>query len=207
MPAAQQVPGEIGGSLKFAGGNYFVTLANPANFSFERTDSFSVSCWLKPSGNAGGLYLSKQTNAAPVAGWVLQQFAGAANPTFGLDIANNGNSSRAQGRTTTEFAAGVWHYVVATYAGSSNVAGIRIYVDGVNQALTTLTDNLAGSIVNAITPQINGRSGANSLTTGMVDECRISAKGVAFSPDWVTSSYNNQSNPTTFFTAALGLTN
>jgi hypothetical protein len=206
MPAGQQVAGEIGGSLNFSGGNYYATLANAANFSFERTDSFSLSCWVKPTANSWTVLLSKQTSAAPIAGWVLMQGMGTANPAFVFDLASNGYSNRAQARTTAEFSMGAWHHVVATYTGTSTVAGMKIYVDGASQPLTSLVDNLTTSILNPVTPQINGRSGVNSLSTASLDECRVSAKGVVLSPDWVTSAYNNQSSPATFFTVATGLT-
>src|SRR5208337_2006775 len=49
--ASQQQPGEIGGSVNFEG-NTWAGLANPANFSFERTDSFSLSGWFKLASNA-----------------------------------------------------------------------------------------------------------------------------------------------------------
>jgi len=206
MTSGQQVAGEIGGSLSFSGGNYYVTLANAANFSFERTDSFSVSCWVKPTANAWATLVSKETSAAPIAGWVVEQGAGSANPVFAFDVVNNGWSSRAMARTTAEFSMGTWHQVVTTYSGTGSVAGMKVYVDGANQALTTLSDNLSGSILNTVTPQINGRNGADSLSTASLDECRVSAKGVVLLPDWVMSSYNNQSSPGTFWNATVGLT-
>jgi hypothetical protein len=101
---------------------------------------------------------------------------------------------------------GVWHYVVATYSGTSTVAGMHIYVDGVNQPLTTRHDALTSSMVNNLTAAINGRSGPNQMSTASMDELRVSTRGVAFSPDWVTTSYNNQSQPGVFFTAVTGNT-
>ncbi|HEV3330984.1 MAG TPA: choice-of-anchor D domain-containing protein, partial [Bryobacteraceae bacterium] len=115
MPAGQQAPGQIGGSLNFNGGNYYVTLANASNFSFERTDSFSASCWVKPAANAWMGLLSKETSAVPIAGWMLMQGAGTLNPVFALDVASNWNN-RAQARTSAEFSVGAWHHVVATYS-------------------------------------------------------------------------------------------
>jgi hypothetical protein len=206
MPAGQQAPGQIGGSLNFNGGNYYVTLANASNFSFERTDSFSVSCWVKPAANAWMGLLSKETSAVPITGWMLMQGAGTLNPVFALDVASNWNN-RAQARTSAEFSVGAWHHVVATYSGTSTVAGMTIYVDGANQALTAIKDNLTASILNTAGPQINGRNGVDSLSTASLDECRVSAKGVVLSPDWVTSTYNNQSSPGTFFAVATGLSN
>ena len=102
---------------------------------------------------------------------------------------------------------GAWHYVVATYSGTSTVAGMTLYVDGVSQPLSTIADNLTVSIVNAAVPAaINGRGGSTNMSTDGVDEVRVSAPGVVLSPEWVTATYNNQRSPATFFTVVTGLT-
>jgi hypothetical protein len=44
------------------------------------------------------------------------------------------------------------------------------------------------------------------MSNDSMDELRISTKGVVLSPAWVTTSYNNQSQPGVFFTAATGIT-
>jgi L-lysine 2,3-aminomutase len=45
------------------------------------------------------------------------------------------------------------------------------------------------------------------MSTDTMDEIRISTRGVVFSPAYVTASFNNQSQPATFFTVVTGLTN
>jgi hypothetical protein len=200
--ASQQQPGEIDGSINFAG-NTWAGIANPANFSFERTDSFSLSGWFYMPSNVSGTLLSKLPAPTPSSGWDLVQTAGSATPHVALQLVGTGV---AQGETPS-VGEGAWHYVVATYSGTSTVAGMQIYVDGVSQTLTALNNNLTGTIVNSITPQINGRDGANSMTPDSMDEIRISAKGVVWPAAWVTASYNNQSKPGTFFTVVTGLTN
>jgi hypothetical protein len=45
------------------------------------------------------------------------------------------------------------------------------------------------------------------MSNDSMDEIRVSANGVVFSPAFVTASFNNQSHPGTFFTAVTGLTN
>ena len=84
---------------------------------------------------------------------------------------------------------------------------MNIYVDGVNQPLTTINNNLATSIVNSTTPVINGRGGPNAMSSDSMDEIRVSSKGVVFTPAYVTATFNNQSKPGTFFTSVTGLTN
>src|SRR6202044_1283780 len=70
VQSSQQQPGEIGGSVNFEG-NTWASLANPANFSFERTDSFSLSGWFNITSNSAGTLLSRFLNGN--AGWALMQ--------------------------------------------------------------------------------------------------------------------------------------
>ena len=203
VAGTQQQPGEIDGSVNFEG-NTWAGIANPGNFSFERTDSFSLSGWFKAASNSSGTLLSKLPNI-PNSGWALMQYRESANPTFSLTLLGTNASNNAVVETPG-VSVGAWHYVVATYSGTSSVAGIKIYVDGVNQPLTSLQNNLTTTIVNALAPAINGRAGPSHMTSDSMDEIRVSAKGVVFSPAWVTASFNNQSHPGTFFTAVTGLT-
>ncbi len=201
--ATQQQPGEIDGSVNFEG-NTWASLANPANFSFERTDSFSISGWFNIALNSAGTLLSKYPNLG--AGWAVMQFQGSSRPSFALGLFGTGSSTFALAETPA-VTTGAWHHVVATYSGTGTVAGMNIYVDGVNQTLTTFGNNLSTSILNTGTPAINGRGGPAQMSTDSMDELRVSTKGVVFSSAWVTASYNNQSRPGTFFTAVTGLTN
>jgi hypothetical protein len=199
--ASQQQPGEIDGSVNFEG-NTWAAPANPANFSFERTDSFSLSGWIKIASNSSGTLISK-LGATSSLGWALLQFTGGSGPDVALGLFGGTNNEVLV--ETPALATGVWHNVVATYSGTSTAAGVRIYIDGVSQTLTTLANDLTASIVNAVNPTINGRGGASSMSTDTMDELRISAKGVVFSPDFVTANYNNQKNPGAFFIVAPGL--
>ena len=45
------------------------------------------------------------------------------------------------------------------------------------------------------------------MSTDSMDELRVSTKGVVFSPAFVTATFNNQSQPGTFFAAVTGLIN
>jgi subtilase family serine protease len=200
--ATQQQPGEIDGSINFEGDTW-ASLANPANFSFERTDSFSISGWFNIPSNSAGTLLSKFPGSNE--GWALLQFTGSSSPAFSLGLFSSNTSNAVA--ATPSVTVGAWHYVVATYSGTSTVAGMNIYVDGVNQPLTTYINNLTTSIVNTSIPAINGRAGPNAMSADSMDELRVSAKGVVFTPAYVTASYNNQSHPGTFFTVVTGLTN
>jgi hypothetical protein len=202
--ASQQQAGEIGGSINFEGDTW-AGLSSSSAFSFERTDSFSLSGWYKIGSNTIGALLTKVPQ--PVnAGWELVQFQGASSPQIALGLFGTNFSTGALAETP-QVSMGVWHYVVATYSGTGTVAGMSIYIDGVKQTLTTMENNLATSIVNAATPSINSRSTATQESNDDMDELRVSAKGVVYPAAWVTATYNNESKPANFFTVVTGLTN
>jgi hypothetical protein len=202
--ASQQQPGEIGGSINFEGDTW-AGIANASNFNFDRNDAFSISGWFKLT-NTTGTLLSRMLAVAPDSGWALLQFSGAQSPSLGFVLTGAGNDNYALGETPA-ITSGVWHYVVVTYSGTSTVAGMQIYIDGVSQKLTSPNNNLTTSILTAAAPVINGRNGANNMSTDSMDELRFSTIGVTYPASWVTASYNNQSQPGTFFSVVTGLTN
>ena len=207
MPASQQTPGVISGSLNFNGGSYFLSCPNSPALSFERTDSWSVSAWSKPSFNSSGTIFSKeQDTSIGLQGWELYWRVGGSNPTLGFELANS-ISNRFATRTSNEFSAGNFHHVVATYNGNSLASGASLYVDGLNQAKSNITDALgANSILTSTPPEVSARGGSFSRSPGTHDEIRIYAKGVVLPQSWITTEFNNQNDPASFFSIAIGLT-
>jgi hypothetical protein len=202
--AGQQQPGEIDGSIGFTTSTW-ANLSSTSAFSFERTDSFSLSGWIKIGSNTNGQILTKQT-AAENGGWMLFQNPVGASPAIELGLVGTNASTLALARTPS-ISIGTWHYVVATYSGTSTTAGMSIYVDGVPQTLTSISNNLSASILNNVAPAINSRATGYLESGDGMDELRVSTKGVVLTPAWVTASYNNESSPATFFTVSTGLTN
>lgn len=93
------------------------------------------------------------------------------------------------------FSTATWYHIAVTY----NSGNYEVFVNGVSQntgtyaSLTTINTN--ASIDN------NGHQTAGSRTqgiTGDIDEMRISS--VARTAGWITTSYNNQNSPSTFYT-------
>jgi hypothetical protein len=202
--AGQQQPGEIDGSIGFTTSTW-ASLASTSDFSFERTDSFSLSGWIKIGSNTTGQILTKQTPGESN-GWMLFQSPVGSSPAIELALVGTNASNLALARTPS-ISIGAWHYVVATYSGTGTTAGMNIYVDGVPQTLTSIANNLSTSILNNVTPAINGRTNGYLESSDGMDELRVSTKGVVLTPAWVTASYNNESSPATFFTVSTGLTN
>ena len=86
-----------------------------------------------------------------------------------------------------------WVYAAATYAGSN----MLIYQDATQVASTSKTGTIstANNVKVAIGNQPQGAGDINF--DGLITEVRVS--NVARSPDWIQTSYNNQSSPFTFY--------
>lgn len=70
----------------------------------------------------------------------------------------------------TEINDGQWHHIAATFNGSTGEA--VVYVDGVEDAATTLTGTLTSSLRAAIGARSNTYSGADFVYTGYLDDLR-----------------------------------
>jgi biopolymer transport protein ExbB len=113
---------------------------------------------------------------------------------FAITTAGNGSEERVSSGSTT--ATGGWHYFVFTINNSNNTG--TLYYDGtVNATNTGMT--LRPSDLGADNSNFFGRSQYNNDDGlyGKIDEFRIS--NTARDANWVTTSYRNQSSPSTFY--------
>ena len=94
--------------------------------------------------------------------------------------------------TTNDPALSTWHYVVHTNPSASTSESV--YQDG-STAYTQVNATNTGASVNA---GIGAWTGGGNYHKGYVDEVRIS--NVVRSADWVTTEWNSQNAPGTFYT-------
>lgn len=147
----------------FDGSDDAVSLGNV--YQKERTDSFSVSAWVKTglpgiTGVTDYVIISNADSSANNRGWSFY-------------IHNNGTphiklSSVINTNDLDVFADNVaandgqLHHLVATYAGGSAPASVQLYMDGVLLTKTTSLNSLAATIVAAGNSLRLGRFGANA---------------------------------------------
>jgi hypothetical protein len=180
-------------STEFDGVNEYVNFGDV--FNFERTDSFSVSCWFRTT--AGGFLLGRQENAVPT-GWLLQVGAATGTPSLGVvrfELNNTWTTNNLVMETTTTWADGSWHHLCVTYDGSSSPSGVLIYIDGSSQTLSTVYSNLTATILNGADFYIGDREldqGAKPFN-GLVDE--VSIYNATLSPSEVDDIFNGGSPP------------
>jgi len=98
-------------------------------------------------------------------------------------------------RTVAGIGNGVWHHVVCTLSGTTQV----IYVDGATPSQSRLAGS--GVIANSSLNLNIGRwpGSGSDFFDGQIDEVRVS--DIARSASWVTTQYNNQNAPGSFVIA------
>lgn len=165
--------------------------------------AFSISCWGK-------------TAIAADRGYCMTMGANTNTNGLRLGVASNcgtpyaaefsyGNVGTATGASPGLCGAAAlndnaWHYFVGTVAANGD--DMTLYVDGVSVNTTNSTNHAINANSN---PLHIGRAvdlaHLEDFWPGVIDEVHITA-AVQLSADWITAEYNNQSSPSTFYSAA-----
>jgi YD repeat-containing protein len=196
--------GQIDGAASFGGSNY-VTV----NKQYGLTTAVTLSAWVEFSNLSGWQDILGQNTSSWGGGNAAFYFQKVVNGGDGCSRGSNvlgilfptNNSECSSGvYSSTAVSTGTWYYVVATYDGST----VSLYINGSLSG----TNSRSGSI-GVQTGNLNIGSGyyAGSVTdylNGVVDEVRVSSS--ARSADWISTEYNNQSSPATFYSMGSGLT-
>jgi len=76
-------------------------------------------------------------------------------------------------RTNNQFDDNNFHHVVITKSTVATASGMTIYVDGVSQTLTTVDDDLSGSMLNNFAVTIGAANSGGIPLTGQIDDVLI----------------------------------
>ena len=164
-------------SFDFDGVDDYLNLGN--GVSFEYTDSFSYSFWLKPNAVSGVKNLYTKYDAGRGIYTYLNSASGAGSNILYFFLFNtNSGSTATRKRITTNTGAiispNVWTNIVITYDGSGLGSGINVYKNGVSQTVTVTQDNLQNqTIVNTVDSYLCAFNGISSFFPGGQDEFAI----------------------------------
>jgi hypothetical protein len=134
-----------------------------------------VAKWNSWAAGSGGSYILWQGSAGTVGWGVITE------------------TSTAYFYNTSVLQPGQWYHIVGTYDGSQ----IRLYING---ALAGTPTSITGRIASTNDPCYVGRY-TTPYFNGTIDEVRIS--NVSRSVDWILTEYNNQLNPSTFYSVGF----
>lgn len=158
--------------------------------------SLTVSAWINPSALTADSYVivSKIQSAGPLNGYML--WLDGSLPTEDrprLTVADAVSAVHGGG-TGSVLTTGSLQQVVATYDGAT----IRFYVNGAAQGTAAATLTPTGSS----SPFVLGNESDVDANTyvGILDEVRVSTS--VRSANWITTEYNNQNAPNTFWATA-----
>lgn len=128
---------------------------------------FSWSVWVKPD-NYGAI-LSKMDTAQAFRGCDLFLFR---DQKVGMHLISKWPENALKVMTSKPLPKGEWSHVVASYDGSSKLAGVTLYVNGEKQELIAEVDKLQGSIATKQPFRVGQRS-TDSPLHGSVADVRL----------------------------------
>lgn len=164
------VPGKIGKALKLDGKSH---LDQGDTIKLERDQAFSYGAWVFPSAAKPMNILSRMNSDAAERGFDLTF----ENGPVSLHLIHHWPANAIKVQTKATVSRNRWTHIFATYDGSSKAAGIRIYFDGLEQALEVQKDALTNTIVADVGFRIGRRT--NSIPfVGMIDEMRIYSRAL-----------------------------
>lgn len=182
--STKTIAGEIAGALNYVNASSDSThITNPVVVG---TDSITVSFWYQPLQTAASLGIMSFYDLTPIsssAPLVLRNNSGQLQQ-YNASIGFGGNLQTMTSGT-------YYHVVIVAVATTSQKA----YVNG------ALVETIGGPGANLIHQSDFGiGSSYPDFGTGAVDEVRVS--NIARTADWITTEYNNQGVPFTFFSMA-----
>ena len=160
--------GMVSGALQLSGTGH-IELQEVGHL--ERDNRFSYGAWIYPTSEGMQTILSKMDEKFDSRGWDLWLRDGRVYVHL-IHKWHDSGGNAIRVITRRALSLNQWHHVMATYDGSSQAAGVKIYVDGVEHPLERTHDNLTGSLLNEA-PLCVGRRTPGSPFQGMIDDIRI----------------------------------
>lgn len=146
------------------------------NFDKERTDSFSLSGWVKWDGYIAGAahmaIIGKFGSTGPFRGYHLSLENSTGKLQF--QLTNTDASNAIQVKSTVPIQANTWVFVEATYDGTSLAAGVTLYINGSAIAKTVVQDTLSATTSNSNNFSIGCNNAANQgVFSGNIFDARL----------------------------------
>jgi hypothetical protein len=175
----------IDGGDSFDGNNDYIDCGD--NSTLKGMNALTVEIWIKPNaiGSSGAGVVAKWgswTSGSYIMYW------GGAGSAYGWGVIPQ-TGSYAQISGGPSVAIGQWQHLAGVYDG----AQVRLYR---NATLVGTPASLTGKVMSETTPCYVGRY-TSPYFSGIADEVRIS--NVSRSASWITTEYNNQGDPSTFY--------
>ena len=170
-------------------------------FNFGVSSPFSFTMWVKRNSSATSnqMLVAHQNYGANWVGYNVMINTVSSVETVKVALTNT--STAGFSVATTTGLSTTLTKVDITYDGSGSYTGVKIYFDGVSQSVTNTGTTVTGTMTNTERFQVGvwGPSNQESRFQGLIDE--LGCVSSTLSANWLTTEYNNQNSPSTFYSA------
>nr|MCU0710061.1 DUF1553 domain-containing protein [Pirellula sp.] len=142
---------------------------------FEKDQAFTASLWVKPAAdNQGGALIARMNEEEAHRGWDVWM----ENGSVGTHIVNRWPENAIKVTSRSRLSASRWQHVAITYDGSGKAEGVKIYVDGVEQAKNVSSDNLNDTIRTSVPLRLGRRNGSAPTVDAKLQDVRLYRKAL-----------------------------
>jgi hypothetical protein len=157
--------GPVGQAAVFDGQRY-LDAGDVAGFGFY--DKFSCAAWIYP-GSGGGTVLSRMTDDDQADGYYLVL----RNGKLQVNLVKRWLDDAIRVETERSLPDAEWHHVAVTYDGSRVAAGVKVYIDGKEEKLRVVLDELNQNFATKEPLRIGGGGGRKGRFHGRISHVRI----------------------------------
>jgi len=137
---------------------------------FERKDAFSFGAWIKsPKAGLFGSVLARMDDQHDDRGWDLW----IENNKVAMHLVNKWPENAIKAVTRDEIPIKTWTHVFITYDGSSQAAGVKIYINGEPQPTDIAANQLNDTIRTAVPFKIGQRHTSSRLDDVGISDVRV----------------------------------
>jgi mono/diheme cytochrome c family protein len=148
-------------------GTSVLSVGDVGDFGF--LDKFTCGAWVRYESGTSGIVLSRMMEGARSEGYSLTLQQGA----IGVNLVKRWLDDAIRVETARPLEPGAWHHVMFTYDGTRLASGIKVYVDGTEQALKVLLDDLNQSFQTKAPFRIGGGAAPEGRFEGGIDDVRV----------------------------------
>ena len=136
---------------------------------YDYLDALSVSAWIYPETGADGSVIASMGENPIGSGWGL--FVRDGKLWWHMSQRWTDLSVRIETKRSIE--PGRWQHVLLTYDGRRKAKGLHMYIDGTEQEVNVLFDNLDWPCRSNATLKVGGGGGLDNRFVGRIDEVRV----------------------------------
>src|ERR1039458_6069940 len=194
ITGATATTGQIDGGASLSGSGEYITIGDGS--SLQITGNITIEAWINPTdfSNYNGILGKTAGSGGNIpAPYDFYLTSGGGIPEF---YSGNG-TAYSNVRGTAAPNTGVWSQIAIAMSGST----VTHYLNGSNNGSGSVSGITGDGGTAAI---IGSRHDLVSMFKGGMDEVRVS--NIARSSDWISTEYNNQSSPSTFYSVGAAVT-